>query len=162
MIVGMETSSKRSWREVAGWSLITSLWLITTLAILHPTLRQAVQTEIFKPYRKVLSTVVGDVFGIGWEAEIAKVKTEKGIAIEVYGRAEEGVRPLITRIQLPDRRDGFFHFRGEAANLALHDISDDGHVEILAPTFDDNLIAHLNIYRFSPEQGRFEPSVQPK
>lgn len=141
--------------------LLLSTSLVAALTVLHPVIRNTIRDNLSRPHRKVLSIVEGDIFGTGTLVQVLKVQTEKGLYLEVYGDSVNNVgRPLLEKIQLPDVRDGYFHFRGQAANLALDDIDEDRRLEIIAPSFDDNLIAHLNIYRYNPGQARLEMVTQ--
>lgn len=90
-----------------------------------------------------------------------KIKTHEGLFLEIYGLSAEGGRPLLDRIQLPDRRDGYLNFGTNTANLFLQDMDGDDVPEIIAPSFDENLVAHLNIYRFNPTSLKLEPRSPP-
>jgi hypothetical protein len=147
----------RSWTVISTGFLV-ALTLAMALVVVHPIFRGAIRTYLNRPSRRVLSVAEGDLFGNGSSARVMKVRTEDGLFLEVYGQGEtEGDKPLLTTIHLPDRNDGYFHFRGEASNLALDDVDNDHHIEIIAPTFDENSVAHLNIYRYNPAQGLIEP-----
>ena len=45
--------------------------------------------------------------------------------------------------------------KGQATNLALKDIDGDNSMEIIVPTYDSNLVAHLNVYKYDPFSRRF-------
>jgi hypothetical protein len=49
-----------------------------------------------------------------------------------------------------------FNLHGRVTRLAIADIDEDGANELLIPTFDDQLVPHLNIYRYIPSAQRFE------
>ena len=51
-------------------------------------------------------------------------------------------------IPLPDHKDGFFLYQGEATNLALEDVDGDQQLDIIAPSYDNNLVARLNVYSY--------------
>ena len=137
-------------------AILIGLCMTFLLAAVHPALREPLRSWYFAPFRKVLSTVQGDVFGNKSDVLVVKVESELGLSLEILGTPKDGQRPLLEVIPLPDRRDGYFHFRGEAANLALYDLNGDGSLEIFAPSFDELMIPHLNVFRYNASQGRFE------
>jgi hypothetical protein len=145
------------WR-VLGFGILLSLTMVAWLSVLHPLVREGLRAQLLLPRRTILSVASGDIFNNGTMAQVLKIRTEKGLFLEIYGPdLENGDRLLLAQVQLPDSRDGYFHFRGQAANLALQDVDGDGAVEIMAPTFDENLMAHLNVYRYNASQARIEP-----
>lgn len=109
----------------------------------------------------MLSSATGPYLDVFPASRVIKVRTNDGLFVEVYGRNQNGARPLIDRIQLPDRRDGYFSFAGRTSNLFIHDVDGDDVPEILAPSFDDNLMAHLNVYRLNVETLKLEPKTTP-
>ncbi len=136
--------------------LLVAITLSLGLCVLHPNVREALQSQLFRPYRMILSVTTGDLFRDGSDVQILKVRNQEGLFLEIYGLTDPA-KPLLARLRLRDLQDGYFHFHGEASNLALHDVDGDQHIEIVAPTFDDNLIPHLNIFRYNPEKARLEP-----
>ena len=62
---------------------------------------------------------------------------------------------MIAKIRLPDNKEGYFDFQGQATNLGLADINDDNIPEILAPSYDQRLEPHLNVYSFDPNTKAF-------
>lgn len=144
-------------RILLGGSIgfLVAVTLSLGLCILHPAVRETLRAQIFRPYRTILSIAVGDVFQNGINVEVLKVRNQQGLFLEIYGTTDAS-KPLLERVRLPDLQDGYFHFHGEASNLALHDVDGDHQIEIVAPTFDENLIPHLNIYRYNAEKARIE------
>ena len=47
-------------------------------------------------------------------------------------------------------------FQGQATNLGLYDINNDNIPEILAPTYDNKLNPHLNVYSYDSEIKKFK------
>lgn len=131
-----------------------ALFLVSIAAVFHPDLKSKIQRSFHPDSRYVLSTVTGDALGNGANVSVVKVKTPNGIAVEVY-KGEDSL-DLIQRIPLNTSRDAYFNLNGEAVNLALDDVDGDGHLEILVPTFDDDLIAHLSVYKFDRDSGKFK------
>jgi len=137
-----------------------SLFVISLFALIVasvPELKEMAQSSVRKSeFRHILSVASGDLLSNGSNVKVVKVKTQHGLFLEVYGASENFNRPLLERILLPDKTDGYFHFRGQATNLALDDIDGDNKLEIIAPSFDRDLIAHLNVYKYNQETKRFE------
>lgn len=114
--------------------------------------------------RTVLATVNGDLTGHGDHVTAVKVQTADDLSVEVYSLDQNTQETnLRTRIVLPERRDGAFRFRGQMQRLVLLDLDQDGTLEILVPTFDENLIPRLHIYKYDSLAQIFiksEPSDQ--
>lgn len=106
--------------------------------------------------RVLISTVMGDVLGDGTPVQVAKIRTRDSILIEVYVPARDGSRVLIDRIELDEKRDGYFTLNGNLTNLAIDDVDGDQLLEIIAPAFDQNLNAHLNVYKFNQSSKTFQ------
>lgn len=121
---------------------------------LHPDIRNTVKNIFFSDHREILSIAQGDF--IGSVSHIVKVRTHEGLIIEVYGKNNIQQIALLDRIVLKDHKDGYFNFNGEAANLVVNDINEDNIMEILVPSFNKNLVAKLNIYRFNSSLQKLE------
>ena len=141
--------------------IFIGFYLASLLCALHPDIRQYFRSLLNKPFRQVLSTVSGPLLINSGSAKVIKIKTQEGLFLEIYGLGAEGGRPLLDRIQLPDRRDGYLNFGTNTANLFLQDMDGDDVPEIIAPSFDENLVAHLNIYRFNPNSLKLEVQSPP-
>lgn len=124
-----------------------TLFLAMLIAVLHPELRSTIRSKLVSHPRTVISTVSGDLRGDGSVLTVVKVKLENALALEIFDRENE-MPKLIGRIEIPNAKDGFFNFNGQTANLALDDIDGDGINEVLAPSFDMNMVGHLNVFRF--------------
>jgi hypothetical protein len=130
------------------------------IGTLHPELRASLRGTILYDFRVVVSTAHGDLLGEGIEMKVAKVRTRDALFVEVYEPRGEGNMRLLERIELQDKRDGYFNFNGQATNLAIDDIDGDGRPEILAPSFDQNLIGHINVYRYDKTLGAFQRALR--
>lgn len=125
--------------------------LVMVLAMI-PSVREEIRTLWVYPKRSVLAKAEGDFTGKGDRATVIKVQTPETLAVEVYfNNGPQDDRLDMRRLILPDRRDGYFDFRGEATNLVLTDIDDNGVLEILAPAYDENLIPRLHVYDFDTD-----------
>ena len=124
---------------------------------IHPELREMVRFQFSPtPYRRVLATVSGDLLNSSKDFKVIKIKSHEGLFIEIYEEFQNNTRPIFARIKLPDKRDGYFHFQGQATNLALDDLDGDQFLEVIAPSFDDNFQAHLNVFRYNQATHSYE------
>lgn len=133
-----------------------ALFAASLLTALHPEVRAQVRGTLLSDYRTVVSSVKGDLLSDGTAFNIIKVKTRQDIFLEIYRGSQEGKYELVEKIHMPQQRDGFFSFNGEATNLAVDDIDGDGRPEILVPSFDRDLVGHLNVFRFDPTANTFQ------
>ncbi len=133
---------------------------LSIVATVHPGLRSTLRNALMKENRTVVSTASGDLLGTGSTVVVAKVKTNDSLLLEVYESNPDGRQRLVERIQIPHKKDGYFNFNGVAINLAIDDIDGDGKLEILAPSFDQNLVGHLNVYRYDSIAGVFQRSIR--
>lgn len=145
---------------LAARGFLFLLFAVMLLAALHPEVRSSMRTTLVKDFRMVVSTAHGDLTGSGVALTVAKVKTRDALFIEVYEPRSDGGQHLVERIELADKRDGYFNFNGQATNLAIDDIDGDGRPEILVPTFDHNLVGRLNIYRYNAGSRIFQRSLR--
>lgn len=128
---------------------------IMLISSLHPSARSHMRGLLAKDYRTIVSTATGNLNGTS-EFTVIKVKTRNALNLEVYENKEDGSSRLIERIEMPDAKDGYFNFNGQATNLAIADIDNDGKAEILAPSFDQNLVGRINIYQYNNEANSFQ------
>ena len=138
-----------------------SIATILLIAVLTPSLRARIQGYLSKPGREVLATAEGDLLNNGSRTKAVKYRTQEGIYVEVVQLENDGSTRPVDRILLPDKHDGLFNFQGHVTRLAITDVNNDGTLELLAPTFDQQLVPHLNVFRYNSDVGRFEP-VQPE
>lgn len=140
--------------------LLGALAIAAIVTLCIPSTRTVLRSYILNPARKVLSIANGNLLHNGSFVKVVKYKTPEGILIEVLSSDDSGSRSLIDRISIYGEHDGFFDFYGEASQLAIMDVDEDGKMELVAPTFDNNLVAHLNIYKYNDITKKFEP-LQP-
>lgn len=148
---------------IKTWGLtgafVGAFFLLSIIFFFSPSVRAPLRGYFAPPERRILSVATGQAVPLK-DVRVVKLATPTGIILEIYGPLENNLEPLIDSIRLPDARDGHFQFRGRASNLALKDMDGDGIFEIIAPTFDNSLIPHLNIYRFNNETARFEAYIE--
>lgn len=132
-----------------------ALFTFSVVVFFYSPLRQSWRIFFGGPEREILSVAVGHAIPDG-DVRVVKVATHEGLFLEIYGMPKDGLEPLIDRVKLPDKRDAFFQFKGRATNLALQDMDGDQVYEIIAPTYDDALVPHINIYRYNSANAHFE------
>lgn len=136
-------------------SLVVVALLVTAIAM-TPSLRQNVR-DFFNPeQRTILAKISGDITGQGLHVTVLKIQTRDNIVLEVYNIENPEESAMMARIVLPEKRDGYFQLKGNATNLGLADVDQDGTLEIVAPTFDEQMVARLNIYKFNPNTRGFD------
>ncbi|HEY8271480.1 MAG TPA: hypothetical protein VIG33_11380 [Pseudobdellovibrionaceae bacterium] len=132
------------------------LALLVTATAVTPSWRQKVR-DFFNPeQRKILAKTSGDLTGEGLQITVLKIKTRDHLVLEVYRAESPDSLNLIARVDLPEKRDAYFQLKGNATNLGLVDVDNDGTLEIVAPSFDEQMIARLNIYKFNPATQSFD------
>lgn len=145
---------------IAARTALIGLCGMMMVVALHPDVRSGVRTAVMGDYRQVVSTAQGHLAGDARMFTVAKVKTRDSLSLEIFETVGNGQQKLVEKIALADSRDGFFDFNGQATNLAIDDINGDGRPEILAPTFDNNMVGRLNVYNFDPESNSFQKSIR--
>ncbi|HMN68610.1 MAG TPA: hypothetical protein PKC28_08725 [Bdellovibrionales bacterium] len=146
--------------SVRRWMLFSLLFLATAMLlaiVVTPKLREGIRQQLIGSGREILATAEGNVLNDGGNAKIIKYRTEEGIFVEILKIDANGGTTLVDRLLLPDRHDGLFNFQGHVTRLAIADVDGDGSFELLAPSFDNQLVPHLNVFRYNAGIGRFEP-----
>jgi hypothetical protein len=132
------------------------LLVAMTVVAAVPSWSQSVRSIFFKKYRVLLAKTTGNLDGHGLQVVVIKVKTEMGLRIEVYHASQNNDPDTpMAAFDLDEKRDSHMNFRGKTTNLALTDLDGDGWLEIIAPSYDDNLIPRLNVFKFDPETKTF-------
>lgn len=128
-----------------------SLLLIAMSLI--PQTRELIRNLIVSESRTVLAKAEAVLPTGGGKLAVVKVQTADTLAIEIFESEPEGKRvTFIKRMVLPEIRDAYFNFHDQTTNLAISDLDGDGNLEILAPTFDEDLVPRLNLYRYDIEK----------
>ncbi len=77
-----------------------------------------------------------------------KVRSDGNLFLEVYATDKLGTIALLEKYQLPDDHDAYFNFGGTMSNLVVTDLEKSGFPQIVVPSFDKDLVGHLNIFQF--------------
>ncbi|MBX9768232.1 MAG: hypothetical protein K2X47_13240 [Bdellovibrionales bacterium] len=142
-------------------SLLPSIAVVMVLAlsqslVLHEPTRMKLKKFLVPDFRTVISKLEGRISGKDGISTILKIKTQEGLIVEIYDRGENDHPVLVDRIVLKERRDASFILRGEAVSMALEDVDQDNTPEIIVPTFDRDLVAHLQVLKFNQNERRLE------
>ncbi|MBX3020399.1 MAG: hypothetical protein KF799_01880 [Bdellovibrionales bacterium] len=146
------------------WLIFSVLLLVAAAlvaAALTPSVREGVQSYFGQVGREVLATADGDLLNEGTPAKVIKYRNRDGLFVDVLRVTPDGGSSLVDRILLPDKHDGLFNFHGRVTRLAIADVDGDGKMELLAPSFDNQLVPHLNVFRYNPAIQRFEAAQPP-
>lgn len=150
----MKTDKKNKLQWLITFAFIF-IALVLMIATSIPSSRKQLRNYFQSDSHEILSTISGDVFGDGTPTKILKTRSQNGLFIEIY-KTPAGLAPqLFQKINLPEIKDGHLIVNGEAANLVLDDVNKDMKPEILVPSFDRQLKAHLHIYTYNADQGLF-------
>ena len=142
------------------WLLFSTLLILAAMmfaAVLTPSIRESVRGYMGIVGREVLATAQGDALNNKTICKVIKYRNNDGIWVEVLKIQPDGKNKFVDRFLLPDKHDGLFNFQGHVTHLAIADVDLDGKVEIMAPTFDQQLVPHLNVFRYNPTSSKFEP-----
>lgn len=144
------------WRVT--WSMLLVAILTVSAIVFYPEWRVRWQAWLLPEKKDLLATVSGALLGDGTEYKVLKFATRRGLIVEVHAQNSGAHQPFvfIDRIFIPDRHDGYFSLNTAATQLAMVDMDGDGRLEILAPSFDEKLVAHLNTLRLDPDSKRLE------
>lgn len=151
--------SKNEKLLIAGLALL--MMILTTVAVV-PSLRAKAKALLQNENRSVLAKVSGKVNSDSPHFTILKISSPDGLSLEIYTLEEgTGKMTLSSKIRLDEKRDAFFSFQGNATNLAFTDVDNDGNLEIVAPTYDDQMVARLNIFKYNASTKNFERMISP-
>ncbi len=149
-------SSFSKFEKALSATLIVVAMLVTTVAVI-PNLRAKVKALFDSSDRQILAKVHGKLSGDLFDITILKISSPDGLSLEIYAQEQQdGSLKQIGQFNLNDKRDAFFSFQGNATNLALTDVDNDGTLEIVAPTYDDQMAAHLNVFKYNSTIKSFE------
>ncbi len=147
-----------SWRFWILFSTLMSISIGLAAINLNDAWRTTLRDYLIPNKREILAKAMGDLLGTGRAFTVLKVKNQDNINIEVYENdVASGKTFFKGRAILPERRDGLFNYKGSATNLLLLDIDNDKALEIIAPSFDENLVPRIHIYKFNDSSSSLDP-----
>lgn len=123
-----------------------------------PSWRRQAQAFFFSSDRIILAKVVTPIdLRKPEEFLIFKIQQNDQLFVEVYKKnssQEEAI--FLTKILLAEKKDAFVNFQGNATNLAVSDMDRDGILEIIIPSYDNEVTPRLNIYKYNESSGSFD------
>jgi hypothetical protein len=137
--------------------------LLISAITIHPGWRASIRAKVFPPERQILARTSAYLSAQGPFVSVFKVREGSSLFLEIFLNQNEQnpVTKMHQKIQLPNSHDGHVNFQGNATNLAISDIDQDGMMDVLAPTFDEQMNPRLNVYRFNAALQTFEQAQPP-
>jgi len=117
-----------------------------SILLFQPAVREMTTEWVYSTDRKILSIVKTEISEE--PIHFLKVRVANVIYLEVYRPGMDRAQELLARAELTDSKDAFYKLPSGESNLFLQDVDGDGNPEVVAPSYDKNMIAHLNIYQF--------------
>lgn len=154
-----ETTFKK--KEIILMGALAFVAMALTVVAVVPSLRGKVKDAFLSSERKIVAKVDGTLGPEGPKVVVLKIQSRNSLSLEVYDAAAEGLT-LMARLPLYEVRDGFVLVQGNATNLALTDVDKDGTFEIVAPTYDEQMVPRLNIFRYNPHTKSFDRATAPE
>lgn len=151
----MSSESPFSKKEIIGLALLAFLAMSVTVVAVIPSLRSQVKELFSSQNRTILAKVNGNIGPLGPKVTALKIRSGDDLSLEIYDDTQDGLA-LISKINLSEKRDGYITVQGNATNLALIDVDHDGLLEIVAPTYDDQMVPRLNIFKYNPATKTFD------
>lgn len=126
------------------------LLLLITLGIaLVPSYREQAQNILWTRERLILAKSQAQINPNGIFVTVIKIKTKLGLFIEVYKNKNiNESMEFWMQLPLEGTQDSFFNFHSQASNLVLTDVDNDGFLDIMVPTYDEQQQARMNVFRF--------------
>ncbi len=151
-----ETNSAFTQKEMIGMAALTVLLMLLITIAAIPSLREKFRAALIPEGRQILAKVSGNISAQGPHITVLKLKTKNAISLEVYDSSNKDEMLLLEKIPLEEIRDGYVSIKGNATNLGLADVDNDGNAEIVTPTFDDQMIPRLNVFKYIETTKSFE------
>ena len=140
---------------LVSFLFIFALSIAVILAV--PNFKKKVKDYFINEHRTILGKVVGKVSENSETYVILKIQQKENIFVEIYKEAP-GTEALefLQKIDLGQKKEGHFTFKGEASKLVFAHIDDDEKLEILVPVFDADMTARLYTLKYNESIMQFE------
>lgn len=140
--------------------LIMSLLALVAMALLTvavvPSLRNSVKEIFSSNERVILAKATGSLTAEGPKVTVLKIRSKDSLMLEIYSEDPGQENTLMAKIPLYETKDAYFVVNGNATNLALTDVDNDEIMEIVAPTYNDQMVPRLNIFKFNRASKSFD------
>jgi hypothetical protein len=122
-----------------------------------PSFKRKVKEYFVSEHRTILGKVVGNLHSGSGNYVILKIKQKENIFVEIYKEdPQTETLEFLQKIDLGQKKEGHFSFKGEATNLVFTNIDDDENLEILVPVFDAEMTARLYTIKYNESILQFE------
>lgn len=156
-----KTESKIKTKELLLIGVLALVAMTLVAIAVIPSLRLKVKEALLGSGRDVVAKVSGTLTAQGPVVTVLKIRSKNSLGLEVYAQDENEGLVLLAKLPLFEARDGYFMLQGNATNLALTDVDKDGNPEVVAPTYDEQMVPRLNIFKFNPEAKTFDRMTAP-
>lgn len=120
-------------------------------------------SKIYSPAsQQTLQKVDGPLMESNIDIRVLKVRHKDKIYLEFLSKQDNGSYLAINSLELKGSREAYFDYWGEMTSLLLLDDDGDGHLDVIAPTFDKFFRPQINLAVYNQETKQFELKPQAK
>lgn len=148
--------------EAIFLSILALIAVVAVCLAIIPQTRQSIKKIFISQNRKIIAKVDGLLLNSNKNFTVFKIKEGNQLSIELYAPDEEGNLTLLNKTPLYESRDGYLDVKNTATNLAIMDVDKDGINEILAPTYDDQMVPRLNIFKYNADSNSLDRVAAPE
>lgn len=134
--------------------LVSILAISITLMLVIPDWKDSVKRVFSNDRIVLLAEIEADIRNDGSMIRVSKIEINKKLYLKFFEKTGDVWRPIQSLV-LPDTYDGYASISGDPKNLAVINLDDDSFLEVIAPTFDRDMIAYLNVYKYEPNSKTF-------
>lgn len=140
---------------LVSFLFIMALLMAVILAV--PSFKRKFKEYFVTEHRTILGKVVGKNPDGVENYVILKIKQKENIFVEIYKEhPTTETLEFLQKIDLGQKKEGHFSFKGEATNLVFANIDEDEKLEILVPVFDADMTARLYTIKYNESILQFE------
>ena len=135
------------------WAMSSLLLLASAGLFMSPALQDTVQSALYPKARFVLASLETDLNVQGHMYKVLKIKTGKEIWIEIYNLKHEDAQ--VVSFKILAKADGQMFVNDKTSPLFASDLSGNGVLEIVAPTFSLGFQPQIRAFELNKLNGRF-------
>jgi hypothetical protein len=143
-------------KEILLMSILAVLAMVLLTVAVIPSFRNSVKEIFSSSERIILAKVSGSITAEGPKVTVLKIRSKDSLVLEVYSDDPGQENSLIAKIPLYETKDAYFVVNGNATNLALTDVDKDEILEIVAPTYNEQMVPRLNIFKYNRASKGFD------